>query len=142
MRCRHHRWLMTIAVTIVGVVSASSSLAVPYEWTIGQVQGLADVTPGFHGGAGQLSTINSITPVANGIQLDVTYRIGQDVDPFGPDYGLGFAQRFATRWTGISWAGPRRVYKLVVQSYDDDRHHGSVVCANGLHREWNDDRRR
>jgi hypothetical protein len=53
---------------------------------------LADVTAGFHGGAGQLSTVNSITPIPRGIELNVTYRVGQEADPFGPNYGLGFAR--------------------------------------------------
>jgi hypothetical protein len=92
MKYRQHRGWLTIAVAIVSLVGASSALAAPYEWIIGQVQQLVDVTPGFHGGAGQLSTINSITPIPNGISLDVTYRIGQETDPFGPNYGLGFAR--------------------------------------------------
>jgi hypothetical protein len=53
---------------------------------------LADVTAAFHGGAGQLSTIDSITPIPNGIEIEVTYRIGQESDPFGANYGLGFAR--------------------------------------------------
>ena len=53
---------------------------------------MSDVTAGFHGGAGQLSTIDAITPIPAGIELKVTYRIGQESDPFGPDYGLGFAR--------------------------------------------------
>jgi hypothetical protein len=50
------------------------------------------VTAAFHGGAGQLSTIDSITPIPRGIELGVTYRVGQEADPFGPNYGLGFAR--------------------------------------------------
>ena len=92
MKYRQLRWLLTIAVALVGVLGAKSALAVPYEWLVGRAQGLVDVTPSFHGGAGQLSTINSITPIPNGIELDVTYRIGQETDPFGADYGLGFAR--------------------------------------------------
>ncbi|HEY3394503.1 MAG TPA: hypothetical protein VGK58_17455 [Lacipirellulaceae bacterium] len=92
MKYRQLRWLLTIAVAIVGVISAKSAPAVPYEWLVNQIQGLADVTPGFHGGAGQLSTINSITPIPNGVELAVTYRIGQETDPFGANYGLGFAR--------------------------------------------------
>jgi hypothetical protein len=74
------------------MMGADSARAVPYEWVTGQIQNLGDVTPGFHGGAGQLSTINTITPIPNGIELDVTYRIGQESDPLGPDFGLGFAR--------------------------------------------------
>ena len=50
------------------------------------------MTAAFHGGAGQLSTINSITQIPRGIELNVTYRIGQEADPFGANYGLGFAR--------------------------------------------------
>jgi hypothetical protein len=81
-----------IAVAVVSMSVTGTALAVPYEWTISQIQGLVDVTDGFHGGAGQLSTINSITNIPSGIELDVTYRIGQEADPFGPNYGLGFAR--------------------------------------------------
>jgi hypothetical protein len=84
--------MLSVALAIAGVVGARSALGVPYDWTAAQIQGLADVTSGFHGGAGQLSTINSITPTPNGIELNVTYRIGQESDPFGANYGLGFAR--------------------------------------------------
>lgn len=92
MRYSQVQWLIAIAVAIVSVTSASVLLAAPYQWTPGQIQGLVDVTPSFHGGAGQLSTINSITPIPNGVEVDVSYRIGQEADPFGPNYGLGFAR--------------------------------------------------
>ena len=92
MNRREHRGVLMILGAIISITGAGTALAVPYEWTIGQIQGLVDVTPGFHGGAGQLSTINTITPIPNGIELDVTYRIGQETDPFGADYGLGFAR--------------------------------------------------
>ena len=87
-----HQWLLMVPAAVIGIAAAGPAQAVPYEWTAAQIQGLADVTPGFHGGAGQLSTINSITPIPNGVELDVTYRIGQEADPFGADYGLGFAR--------------------------------------------------
>lgn len=92
MRYTQHRWLMMVAIAIAAMAGASSALADPYQWTPSQVQGLADVTAGFHGGAGQLSTINSITPIADGVELDVTFRVGQETDPFGANYGLGFAR--------------------------------------------------
>lgn len=101
MKYRQLRFLLMIAVTIVSMVGASSVLAVPYQWTISQIQGLTDVTSSFHGGAGQLSTINSITPIPNGIELDVTYRVGQDADPFAPNYGLGFARVSLARGLGF-----------------------------------------
>jgi hypothetical protein len=92
MKYRQHRGWLAIAVAIASLAGAGSALAVPYQWTIGQVKSLADVTAGFHGPPGQLSTINSITQIPNGIQLDVTYRIGQGSDPFAPNFGLGFAR--------------------------------------------------
>jgi hypothetical protein len=81
-----------IALAMVSMVGARFAYAVPYQWGPLQVQGLADVTAGFHGGAGQLSTVNSITPIPRGVELNVTYRIGQEADPFAPNYGLGFAR--------------------------------------------------
>ena len=93
MTYRQLRWSLTIATGIIGTLCAGSALAVPHNWTAGQIQGLADVTPGFHsGGAPQLSTINSITPVPNGVDLDVTFRVGQETDPFGANYGRNFAR--------------------------------------------------
>ena len=92
MRFAQFRELLVVAVAAVGMLFGVTARADSYQWTIAQIQELADVTPAFHGGAGQLSTIDSITPIPTGIQLDVTYRIGQEADPFGPDYGLGFAR--------------------------------------------------
>jgi hypothetical protein len=84
---------MMVAVAIIGMVTASSALAVNYNWTVGQVQGLADVTAPFHsGGAPQLSTIDSLTLIPNGMELKVTWKIGQEADPFGANYGRGFAR--------------------------------------------------
>ncbi len=91
MRCKKLLWLVA-AVAVVSVVGTRSTLAVPYHWGPGQIKNLANVTAAFHGGAGQLSTINSITQIPRGIELNVTYRIGQEADPFGANYGLGFAR--------------------------------------------------
>jgi hypothetical protein len=91
MTCRQQLWLI-IALAVVSTVGTHSTLAVPYHWGPGQIQNLANVTAAFHGGAGQLSTIDSITPIPRGIQVNVTYRVGQEADPFGPNYGLGFAR--------------------------------------------------
>lgn len=93
MNQRPHRPVLLIAAVIICTMGARVSHAVPYQFTIGQIQGLSDVTAGFHGGgAPQLSTINSITPIANGIEVDVTFRVGQDADPFGANYGRNFAR--------------------------------------------------
>jgi hypothetical protein len=81
-----------LVIAVISMFGASSALAVPYVWTADQIQGLADVTPGFHGPPGQLSTINSITPIPNGIELNVTFKVGQNTDPFAPDFGHTFAR--------------------------------------------------
>jgi PEP-CTERM motif-containing protein len=91
MKCKQLLWLTT-AVAVVSMVGANRAHAVPYHWGPGQIKNLANVTAAFHGGAGQLSTINSITQIPRGIELNVTYRIGQEADPFGANYGLGFAR--------------------------------------------------
>lgn len=90
MKCNRCLWLSTIALAIVGMVGASSAVAVPNQWTAAQVQTLANVTTSF--GSNQLSTINSITPIPNGIELNVTFKVGQNTDPFGPDFGATFAR--------------------------------------------------
>jgi hypothetical protein len=93
MECRTRRgWGWWIGAWLVGCLGATSAAAAPYAWTTAQIQELADVTAAFHGGAGQLSTIDSITPLPGGVELDVTFRIGQEADPFAPNYGLGFAR--------------------------------------------------
>ncbi len=81
---------MILATAVIG--GASTAIADPYGWTPAQIQDLLDVTAAFHGGAGQLSTIDSITPIPNGLELGVTFRIGQEADPFGANYGLSFAR--------------------------------------------------
>jgi hypothetical protein len=86
------RKLLVVVVSAYASLCGSMAQSDPYQWTISQIQGLEDVTAGFHGGAGQLSTIDSITPILNGVQLEVTYRIGQDADPLAPNYGLMFAR--------------------------------------------------
>jgi hypothetical protein len=104
MKYRQLRCSLVIAAAITSATSASAVLAVPYEWNIGQVQALADVTASFHsGGAPQLSTINSKTNVPNGIELDVTFRVGQDTDPFGADYGRTFARVSLSDGLGAGW---------------------------------------
>lgn len=90
-RLQHGKLLM-VAVACTGMVAAGASYADPYDWRVDQIQDLTDVTDGFHGGAGQLSTIDSITLIPNGIELGVTFRIGQEADPMAPNYGLGFAR--------------------------------------------------
>lgn len=86
------RSLQAYAIACLGMVAAVPAQADPYVWLSDQIQDLTDVTAAFHGGAGQLSTIDSITVIPLGIELEVTFRIGQDVDPGAPNYGLGFAR--------------------------------------------------
>lgn len=92
MKTSRFRGKLVFAVATIGSVFGEAAYADPYQWTIPQIQYLEDVTSSFHGGAGQLSTIDSITPIPNGILLEVTYRMGQDADPFAPNYGLTFAR--------------------------------------------------
>lgn len=73
------------------VAVAGQAMAAPYAWTPAQIQSLGDVTAGFHG-QGQISTINSITAIPNGIELSVTFGRGQQDDPFSPDFAATFAR--------------------------------------------------
>jgi PEP-CTERM motif-containing protein len=93
MRYRQH-WLVAIAVAVVGLASACSALAVsvnPYSVPLADIQTLADNTSGFSGGL-QLSTIDAIHTLSNGISLDVTWRVGQNTDSFSPNYGETFGR--------------------------------------------------
>ena len=88
MKYKELRWLMTIAVAIAGMVGASAALAAvnPFAPSLTDIQSLSDQTAGFHGGQ-QLSTIDAINYAPDGIHLDITWRVGQNSDPFGPDFG-------------------------------------------------------
>ena len=94
-------WLVVIAVAIVGWASVSSALAEavnPFSPTLEDIQALGDNTSGFSNG-NQLSTIDAIHIAPDGIHLDVTWRIGQNSDPFGENLGETFSRVVLTRYT-------------------------------------------
>lgn len=94
MMYRQQRWLAAVAVATVSVLAASSALAVavnPFSPSVADIQSLTDVTSSFSSGQ-QLSTIDAIHVSPDGIHLDVTWRVGQNTDPFGPNYGQNFAR--------------------------------------------------
>jgi hypothetical protein len=80
----------TLMIAAIAALSAAQAGAQNYQWTPSQIQGLGDVTLAF--GSNQLSTINSITPIPGGIELDVTFRVGQDSSSFDPNFGATFAR--------------------------------------------------
>lgn len=80
----------TLMIAAIAAFSVAQADAQNYEWTPAQIQGLNDVTAAF--GSTQLSTINSITPIPGGIELDVTFRVGQNSSSFDPDFGATFAR--------------------------------------------------
>lgn len=83
--------LMTAALAAC-FLSVQGALAANRDLAEGEIQGLGDVTAGFHSPE-QRSTINSITNIPGGVELDVTFRIGNgDCDPL---FGCGPGQPFA-----------------------------------------------
>lgn len=106
-----HRWLVMVAVATISLSAASSALADavnPFSPSVADIQAVADQTSGFSNG-NQLSTIDAITPVENGIRLDVTWRIGQNSDPFGADFGETFARVVVSRFTNGEDGGTGRL---------------------------------
>jgi hypothetical protein len=118
-----HRWLAMVAVAAISLTAASSALAVsvnPFSPSVADIQALADQTSGFSNG-NQLSTIDSITVEPNGVRLNVTWRVGQNSDPFGADFGETFARVVVSRFTnGEDPAGDPPVARgrLLNPSYD------------------------
>lgn len=103
--------LVAIAAAIAGFTGVSSALAVasnPFLPTLADVQALSDNTSGFSNG-NQLSTIDSISVQPNGILVNVTWRIGQNSDPFGPNFGETFARVVLTRYTNSEDGGLGRL---------------------------------
>jgi PEP-CTERM motif len=86
---RAHLTMVAVGVAALLCVVTEDAMA-QYRWTPQQIQGLGDVTTAF--GGDQLSTINSITSIPLGIELNVTFRVGQNSDPFAPDFGATFAR--------------------------------------------------
>jgi hypothetical protein len=87
-------WFVAVAVAIAGLAGANFALAAainPFSPSVADIQALGNDTVGFSGGA-QLSTIDAINFAPDGIHLDVTWRVGQNADPFGPNFGETFAR--------------------------------------------------
>ncbi len=80
------------------LLMSQSAVAQVRMYTDVELQGFADVTAGFHGAPGQLSTVDSITNIPNGIEVRATFRVGTgSCDPLfgcGPSdvEGLNFAR--------------------------------------------------
>lgn len=94
MKCRQHRWWAMVAVAIVSLAASRAAFAVavnPFSPSTADIQALSDNTSGFSSG-NQLSTIDAINVASDGIHLDVTWRIGQQDDPFGENFGETFAR--------------------------------------------------
>lgn len=85
MSCRPLRWLLMFAVAIVSIVSAPTLNAQPFSPSVADIQGLGDSTA-----AENFSSIDAINVTPDGIQLDVTWRVGQNTDPFGEFFGQNF----------------------------------------------------
>jgi hypothetical protein len=92
---------VAVAVAIAGFAGVSSALAAainPFSPSVADIQALGDNTSGFSSGA-QLSTIDAIHVTPGGILADVTWRVGQNSDPFAPNFGETFARVVLTRYT-------------------------------------------
>jgi hypothetical protein len=111
MKCTQLRWLAMVAMAIVGMVSASSALAGsvnPFSPSTADIQSLSDQTAGFSNSQ-QLSTIDAIHVAPNGIHLDITWRVGQNSDPFGANFGQTFARVSLATYTNGEDSGQGRL---------------------------------
>lgn len=105
---RKTSWCMAAMIASLGMVLAQVASAAPYLATEADIQSLGDVTAGFHNPA-QLSTIDSITDIPGGIQLDITWRVGQSGDPFGDFFGTNFARVSLAQYTNNESGGLGRL---------------------------------
>ena len=81
-----------VLAAVLSMAAARSANAVPVSPTPSQIRTLADQTAAFSGNA-QLSTVDSIINIVNGIEIHATFRIGAGIsDPFDPNYGQNFAR--------------------------------------------------
>lgn len=103
-------WFVAIAVAIAGFVGANCARAstLPYSPTVADIQSLGDQTSGFSSGQ-QLSTIDAIHVAPDGIHLDITWRVGQNSDPFGANYGQTFARVSLATYTNGEDSGQGRL---------------------------------
>jgi hypothetical protein len=110
MKYRKLRGLLAAAAAIACMVAASPAMAVsddPFSPSLADIQALGDVTPGFN--TNQLSTIDAIHLAPDGIHLDITWRVGQNSDPFGPDFGATFPRVSLARYTNGEDGGQGRL---------------------------------
>lgn len=86
-------WFAAIAVAIAACAGAMSAQAAvnPFSPSTADIQALSNNTGGFSSN-NQLSTIDAIHIVPDGIHLDVTWRVGQNSDPFGANFGETFSR--------------------------------------------------
>jgi hypothetical protein len=104
MRYTQHRWLIAAAIAIATGAGANSALADPFAVRVADVQGLSNSTS-----ATNASTIDAINVAPDGIHLDVTWRVGQNTDPFGPGFGLqDFPRIGVSRFTNSEAGGTGR----------------------------------
>lgn len=106
MKYRQLCWLATIAVAIESMVGAGSALAQDYfAPSLADIHGLGNSTS-----TSNLSTIDAITIAPDGIHLDVTWRVGQNDDPFGPGFGFqNFPRIGVTKFTNGEDGGKGRI---------------------------------
>ncbi len=104
MRFRYDRCLLMTAVVVASILSTSSALAQFFSPSIADIQALSNSTA-----ATNFSTIDAIHIAPNGIHLDVTWRTGQNTDPFAPFFGQNFPRIGLTRFTNGEEAGMGRL---------------------------------
>ena len=114
MRFTQLRWLMAVAVAIVGLIGASSALADPYSPSVADLHSLGDNTSSFSSG-NQLSTIDAINVAPDGIHVDVTWRTGQMDSSFRPYFGETFSRIVLTAYQNGEDGGTGR---LLFPGYD------------------------
>ena len=77
----------------------------PFTPSVADIQGLSNAT-----NASNLSTIDAINLAPDGIHLDVTWRVGQNVDPFAPGFGFqNFPRIGLARFTNGESGGTGRL---------------------------------
>jgi hypothetical protein len=109
MNKRLQQWLVLVAVAASSMWAAGAALAVPYKITVADLHALQNNTSSFSGG-NQLSTIDAITVLPNGLQIDVTWRVGEGTaDPFVTYPGETFSRVVLGMNTNNESAGAGRL---------------------------------
>jgi len=116
----------TLAILAVAALTAAHAHADNYKPTPAHIQALGDVTAAFHSSGTQYSVINSITPIAGGVELDISFAYGQNTSSFDPFPGINFArvslQGFPggldlTPNSGIDWKVSASAPGVTVQTF-------------------------